>query len=127
MTRPTKINPLSAKNSWFLSSLLYHNLITIYTIATKSSSLLDNLMPTSKLSMLTKIIICYLNGTNSQATSVQVSLTPGTLYNLPNPHLSNNWCDGTKRVKHYFISIVVLCMRASHALCVPFSGQLLYF
>ena len=27
-----------------------------------------------------------------------VALIPGTLYNLPNPHQSNDWCDDTKRV-----------------------------
>ena len=35
---------VSAKNRRFLACLLYHNLIVIYTTATKSSSLLQNLM-----------------------------------------------------------------------------------
>ena len=42
-------------------------------------------MLTPKHSLLAKTIIQYLNGTNSQATNMQVSLTCGTLYNLPNP------------------------------------------
>ena len=42
--RPAKIDHLSAKNRRFLACLLHHNLITIYTTATKSSSLLQNLM-----------------------------------------------------------------------------------
>ena len=42
-------------------------------------------MPTPKHSLLAKTIIWYLNDTNSQATSMQVSLTFGTLQNLPNP------------------------------------------
>ena len=44
MTMPAKIDHVSAKNHRFLACLLYHNLITIYTTATKSSSLLQNLM-----------------------------------------------------------------------------------
>ena len=44
MTRPAKIDYLSAKNHWFLVCLLYHNLITIYTTAIKSLSLMQNLM-----------------------------------------------------------------------------------
>ena len=43
MIGATKINHLSTKNANFLP-LLYHNIITIYTIATKSTSLLQNLM-----------------------------------------------------------------------------------
>ena len=56
-------------------------------------------MPIPKHSVLAKTIIWYLNGTNSQATSMQVALLPGTLYNLPNPHQSNDWCD-VKMVQH---------------------------
>ena len=41
---PAKIDYLSTKNRRFLACLLYHNLITIYTTATKSSSPLQNLM-----------------------------------------------------------------------------------
>ena len=44
MTGPAKIDHVSAKNCRFLACLLYHNLITIYTTATKSSSLLQNLI-----------------------------------------------------------------------------------
>ena len=44
VTGPVKIDHLSAKNYRFLVCLLYHNLVTIYTTATKSSSLLQNLM-----------------------------------------------------------------------------------
>ena len=44
VTGPAKIDHVSAKNCQFLACLLYHNLITIYTTATKSSSLLQNLM-----------------------------------------------------------------------------------
>ena len=44
VTGPAKINHLSAKNHWFCSSLVYHNMITIYTTAIKSSSLMQNLM-----------------------------------------------------------------------------------
>ena len=33
-----------------------------------------------------------------QATSMQDSLKPGTLYNLPNLHQSKDWCGVTKRV-----------------------------
>ena len=44
VTGPAKIDHVSAKNRQFLACLLYHNLITIYTTATKSSSLLQNLM-----------------------------------------------------------------------------------
>ena len=43
VTGPAKIDHLSAKNHRFLACLFYHNL-TIYTTATKSSSLLQNLM-----------------------------------------------------------------------------------
>ena len=39
-----KIDHVSAKNCQFLACFLYHNLITIYTTTTKSSSLLQNLM-----------------------------------------------------------------------------------
>ena len=53
-------------------------------------------MPTPKHSLLAKTIIWYLNGTNSQATSMQVSLASGTLYNVPNPRESDDWCDITK-------------------------------
>ena len=38
--RPAKIDHLSAKNRRFIACLLHHNLITIYTTATKSLSLL---------------------------------------------------------------------------------------
>ena len=44
-------------------------------------------------SVLAKTIVWYLNGTNIYATSMQVISIPGTLYNLPNPHQSNDWCD----------------------------------
>ena len=44
VTGPAKIDHVSAKNRRFLACLLYHNFITIYTTATKSSSLLQNLM-----------------------------------------------------------------------------------
>ena len=44
VTGPAKIDHLSAKDCRFLACLLYHNLITIYTIATESLSLLQNLM-----------------------------------------------------------------------------------
>ena len=44
VTGPAKIDHVSAKNRQFLACLLYHNLKTIYTTATKSSSLLQNLM-----------------------------------------------------------------------------------
>ena len=44
VTRPAKIDHLSAKSCQFLACLLYHNLITIYTTATQSSLLLQNLM-----------------------------------------------------------------------------------
>ena len=44
VTRPAKIDHVSAKNRRFLACLLNHNLITIYTTAIKSSSLLQNLM-----------------------------------------------------------------------------------
>ena len=44
VTGPAKIDHVSAKNRQFLACLLYHNLITVYTTATKSSSLLQNFM-----------------------------------------------------------------------------------
>ena len=44
MPGPAKIDHLRAKNRRFLACLLYHNLITIDTTETKSSSLLQNLM-----------------------------------------------------------------------------------
>ena len=44
VTGPVRINQLSAKKHQFLECLLYHNLITIYTTATESLSLLQNLM-----------------------------------------------------------------------------------
>ena len=44
MTRPAKINHLSAKTSPIFAFLLYHNLITVYSTTTKPSSLLQNLM-----------------------------------------------------------------------------------
>ena len=43
VTGPAKIDHLSTKNRQFLMCLLYHNLITIYTTAIKSSSLLQTL------------------------------------------------------------------------------------
>ena len=43
VTGPVKIDHVSTKNCRFLACLLYHNLITIYTTATKSSSLLQKL------------------------------------------------------------------------------------
>ena len=55
-------------------------------------------MPTPKHSLLTKAILWCLNGMNYQATSIQVSLTFETLYNLPNPHQANDWCDVTRRI-----------------------------
>ena len=48
-------------------------------------------MPTPKHSVVVKTIIWYLKGTNSQATSMQDSLKPGTLYNLSNPHQPKDW------------------------------------
>ena len=44
VTWPAKIDHLSTKNCQVCWSLIYHNLITIYTTATKSSALLQNLM-----------------------------------------------------------------------------------
>ena len=44
VTGPAKINDVSTKNRRFLACLLYHNLITIYSTATKSLSLLQNFM-----------------------------------------------------------------------------------
>ena len=44
VTGPAKIDHVSAKNCRFLACLLYHNLRTVYITATKSSSLLKNLM-----------------------------------------------------------------------------------
>ena len=44
VTGCAKIDHVSTKNRLFLACLLYHNLITIYTTTTKSSSLLQNLM-----------------------------------------------------------------------------------
>ena len=44
VTGPAKIDHVSTKNRRFLACLLYHNLMTIYTTATKSSQLLQNLM-----------------------------------------------------------------------------------
>ena len=44
VTGPAKIDHVSTKNHQFLACLLHHNLIIIYTTATKSSSLLRNLM-----------------------------------------------------------------------------------
>ena len=44
VTGPAKIDHVSAKNRRVLACLLYHNLLTIYTTATKCSSLLQNLM-----------------------------------------------------------------------------------
>ena len=44
VTEPAKIDHVSTKNHRFLACLLYYNLITIYTTAIKSSSLLPNLM-----------------------------------------------------------------------------------
>ena len=44
VTVPAKIDHVSTKNRQFLACLLYHNLITVYTTATQSSSLLQNLM-----------------------------------------------------------------------------------
>ena len=41
VTGPGKINHVSTKILPILFTLLYHNLITIYTTATKSSSLLE--------------------------------------------------------------------------------------
>ena len=43
-TGPAKFNYLSTKICQFLVCLLYHNLITIYTTAAKSSLLMQNLM-----------------------------------------------------------------------------------
>ena len=44
VTRPAKINHVSAKKSPIFSFLLYHNLRTIYSNKTKSVSLMQNLM-----------------------------------------------------------------------------------
>ena len=44
MTGPAKIDHVSVKNCQFLVYLLYHNLITVYATACKSSPLLQNLM-----------------------------------------------------------------------------------
>ena len=44
VTGPTKVDHLSTKNRRFLACLLYHNLITINTTGTKSSSLLQILL-----------------------------------------------------------------------------------
>ena len=44
VTGPAKIDHLSVKNRRFVACLLYHNFITIDTTATKSSSLLQDLM-----------------------------------------------------------------------------------
>ena len=44
VTGPVKIDHVSTKKLPILLYLLYHNLITIYTTATKSSSLLQHLM-----------------------------------------------------------------------------------
>ena len=44
VTGPAKSDHVSAKNRRFLPFLLYHNLLTIYTTAIKSSSLLQNFM-----------------------------------------------------------------------------------
>ena len=60
VTWPAKINHLSAKNCRFLLSLLYHDLITIYTTATKSLSLLQNLM--DLLLQLAEMGYLILNG-----------------------------------------------------------------
>ena len=74
VTRPAKIDHLSAKNRRFLACLLYHNLITIYTTATQSSSLLQNLM--SFLLQLTEMGYCIQNGRYSQKYNlVQFALT----------------------------------------------------
>ena len=43
VTGPAKTDHLSTKNRQFLMCLLYHNLITIYTTAIKSASLLQTL------------------------------------------------------------------------------------
>ena len=60
VTGPTKIDHLNTKNHQFLACLLYHNLLTIYTTATKSSSLLQNLM--GFLLLLTELGHCIRNG-----------------------------------------------------------------
>ena len=44
VSRPAKINHVSAKKLPIFPSLLYHNLQTVYTNAIKSLSLLQNLM-----------------------------------------------------------------------------------
>ena len=44
VTGPAKTDHVSTKNRRFLLCCLYHNLITIYTTGTKSSSLLQDLM-----------------------------------------------------------------------------------
>ena len=59
VTGPAKIDYLNTKNHRFLFSLLYYNLITIYTTTTKSS-LLQNLM--GLLLQLTRMRYFILNG-----------------------------------------------------------------
>ena len=44
VTGPARIDHVSTKNHRFSACLLYDNLITVYTTAAKSSSLLQNLM-----------------------------------------------------------------------------------
>ena len=73
-------------------SVAYGNFEGLGRIKEKSPSN----MPTPKHSLLAKTIMWYLNGTNSQAINIQVSLKSGTMYNLPNPHQYNDWCDVTK-------------------------------
>ena len=60
VTGPVTIYHLNVNNHQFLLSFLYHKLITIYTTATKSLSLLQNLM--GFLLQLTEIEYCILNG-----------------------------------------------------------------
>ena len=65
MTGPAKINHLSTKNHRILAYLQYHNLITIYTIALNSLSLLHNLMN----------FLCSLRKTDSKFGMKDISKT----------------------------------------------------
>ena len=64
VTRPAKINYVSTKNCWFLSTLLYHNLLTVNSNATKSllefnglyaAIYRNNILATFRTEILTKI------------------------------------------------------------------------
>ena len=64
VTGPAKIDHLNAKNHQFSLLLLYHNLKTVNITATKTSSLLQNLVVF--LLQLTKSGFYILNGRNYQ-------------------------------------------------------------